>query len=84
MWNIALVTGRSRLRGQDRRTVVVGEGLDLRVEVGIERIRSDHRGLQVVGDQRTRHAAEVSKGVLDAADEIVGRLAEDGFAVGLA
>ena len=41
-------------------------------------------GLEVVEDQAPGHAAEVPEGVLQAAEEVVGGLAVDRLAVGLA
>jgi hypothetical protein len=56
---------------------------DLRVEIRIEPVGLGDGGLQVVNHQRLGRAAEVLEGVLQATQEVVGRLAIDRLAVRL-
>ena len=63
---------------------MLAEGADLGVELGIEPVGLLHSGLEVIQDQPPRHSAKMAKGTLDAAEEVVGGLAVDGLAVGLA
>ena len=82
--DLPLVTRRVGSSGQEDTAVMLAEGADLGVELGIEPVGLLHGGLEVVQDQPSRHSAEVAEGVLDAAEEFVGGLAVDGLAVGLA
>ena len=84
LFDLPLVTGRAGSRGPEDEAVVLAEGADLGVELGIEPVGLLHGGLEVIQDQPSRCSAEVAKGVFDAAKEIVGGLAIDGLAVGLA
>ena len=63
---LAFVPRRARLGRQDHRAVVLSEGEQLGVEIGIEPVGARYRGLQVVDDQCLGHAAEVPKRVLQA------------------
>lgn len=80
-FHLALVARGARLRGKDHRSVVGGESLNLRIELGIEPVGPGHRRLEIVDDQRLRNAAEVMEGVLQTTDEVLRRLAIHGFAV---
>jgi len=82
--DFALVTRRVGLGGKNRRVVVCAKCQHLRVDVRIEPVRLRDGRLQVVGDQRLGHTAEVVEGIFDAADELLGGLAEHHFAIGLA
>src|SRR5258708_6332047 len=83
-FDVALGAGRIRPGGQQGDAVVLSERTHLGVEVGVEPISLGDGGAEVVQHQALRHAAEVPEGVLQAADEVVGRLPRDGFAVALA
>jgi hypothetical protein len=63
-FHLTLVPWRVRLRGQDHDAVVPAERGHLRHQLGVEPVRVFHRGLQVVDDQRLRHAAKMLEGVL--------------------
>jgi hypothetical protein len=63
---------------------VFAEGTDLGIEFRIEPVGVLHRSLEVVGNQDPRDATEVTEGILQTADELVRRLAEDRLAVRLA
>ena len=63
---------------------MLAEGADLGVELGIEPVGLLHGGAEVVQDQSPRRTAELAEGVLDAAEKVVGGLAVDDLAVGLA
>ena len=82
--DLPLVAGRVGPGGQKHGAVVLAEGADLGVELGIEPVGLLHGGLEVVQDQPPGHAAEVAEGILQAAEEVVGGLAVDDLAVGLA
>ena len=82
--DLPLVTGRAGSSGPEDTAVILAEGANLGVELGIEPVGLLHGGLEVVQDQPSRRSAEVAEGVLDAAEEFVGGLAVDGLAVGLA
>jgi len=79
--DLALVPRCSRLRGEYDGAVVAAEVLELRVEFGIEPVGFQYPGLEVVDDERAGHAAEVFERVLQAPNEVIGRLREDGLAV---
>ena len=83
-FNLPLVPGRARLRGQDHHAVVLAEGLDLGIEVRVVPVRLLDRRLEVVDHQDLRHAAEMPEGVFNAANEIFGGLAIDRLGVSLA
>ena len=78
------MTGCTRSRGPEDKAVVLAEGADLGIELGIKPVGLLHGGLQVIQNQSSRCATEVAKGTFNAAKEIVGGLAIDGLAVGLA
>lgn len=73
-FHLPLVAGHPGLGRQGYDPVVLAEGLHLRVDLGIEPVGLAHRRPQVVQHQRLRHTAEVPECVLQAADELVGRL----------
>ena len=60
------------------------ERLHLGRQFGIEPVGMRDGRLEVVDDQRLGDAAEMREGVFQAAEEVVGRLGERGFAVALA
>ena len=70
--------------GQNTNAIVLAKGPDLGVELGIEPVGLFHRGPEVIQDQAPRCSAEMAESTLDAAEEVVGGLAVDGLAVGLA
>ena len=82
--DLALVPRHRRLRRQERGAVMLAEGTQLRIELGIEPIGLEHRGLQVVRDQARGDAAEEAKRVLHTANQGLGVLAPDDLAVALA
>ncbi len=59
------------------------KGLDLRIELRIVSVRLGDGRLRVVDDQRPGNAAEVMKRILQTANEVVGGLAINRFAVGI-
>ncbi len=75
---------RAGLGRQHRHAVVRGEGAELGVQVGIVPIGPRDGRLEIVDHQRLGNAAEVEEGVLEDANEVVGRLAQDRFAIRLA
>ena len=82
--DLPLVAGCVGPRGPEDQAVVLAKGADLGVELGIEPVGLLHGGLEVIQDQPPWYSAEVAEGTLDAAEEVVGGLAIDGLAVGLA
>ena len=82
--DLPLVAGRVGPRGPEHDAVMLAEGADLGIELGIEPVGLLHGGLEVIQDQPPRCSAEVAEGILDAAEEVVGGLAVDDLAVGLA
>jgi hypothetical protein len=84
LFDLPLVPRRAGSRGPEDKAVVLAEGADLRVELGIEPVGLRHGGLEVIQDQPSRYSTEVTKRIFDAAKEIVGGLAIDGLAVSLA
>src|SRR5262245_19430033 len=83
-FDLALVPRRVRLGGQQGDAIVLAEGADLGIDLGVEPIGFGDGGLEIVEDQALRHAAEVPEGVLQATEECLGGLARHGFAVSLA
>ena len=83
-FRLPLVSRRSRSRRQHHRPVVAAEGGEFRINLRIEPIRLQHRRLQVVDHDRSRHPAEVFEGVLKALQKAVGRLMENRLAVAFA
>ena len=63
---------------------MLAKGADLGVELGIEPVGLLHRGAEVIQDQPPWRSAEMAEGILEAAEEVVGGLAVDDLAVGLA
>ena len=63
---------------------MAAEVRELRVELGIEPVGMQNCRLEVVNDERTGHAPEILKRVLNALEEGVGGLREDRLAVCLA
>jgi hypothetical protein len=63
---------------------MLGKGAQLRIQLGIEPVGLLDRGFEVVQDQSLGHAPEVDEGILQAAQEVIGRLTIDRFAVTLA
>jgi hypothetical protein len=82
--DLAFVPRRVRARRKNRDAVMPAERLNFGIELRIEPVGLRHGRAQVVDDQRPRHAAEVSKGVLDRTQEVIGRLTADDFAVAFA
>ena len=82
-FGLSLVPGRPRLRGEYDRTVVAAEVGELGVDLGIEPVGLENCCLEVVDDECSGNAAEVFEGVLNAMQEVIGRLRKDRFAVGL-
>ena len=70
--------------GRIDRAVVLAERLHLGRQLGIEPVGMRHGRLEVVDDQRSRHAAEMPEGVFQAAQKVIGRLRKGGLAVALA
>jgi len=83
-FDLSFVARCPRLGGQDDGAVVPTELADLGVEIGIEPVGLDDRGLEIVHDQRPGNAAEMPEGVFQRPDEILRGLAVDRLAVGLA
>ena len=82
--DLALVPRDPGLGRQDRRAIMRTEGAQLGVDLRIEPVRLDDRGLEVVGHDRGGDPAEGPEGVLDAADHRLGVLPPDDLAVALA
>ncbi len=72
-----------RLGGQNHRTVLPAELLDLGIEVWIEPVGFDGRSPEIVGHQHHGRAAEVMEGVLQRADEVFRGLVEEALTAGL-
>src|SRR5271169_593155 len=83
-FDLPLVPRRARLRGQDHATVMLTERLDLGIQVRVVPVGLLDPRLEIVDYQDLGHAGKMPKGVLDAANEVLGRLAVDCFAVALA
>jgi hypothetical protein len=66
------------------RPVVGGESGHLGNQLGIEPIGVCDRRFEIVDHQRLGHAAKLRKRILQRAQEVVGRLPVDRFAVGFA
>lgn len=64
--HLPLVSGHARFGRQKHATVVVGKGLHLRMQFGIEPVRMQHRRLEIVEHDPPGHAAEVPERVLQA------------------
>jgi len=64
----------ARLRRQDHRAIVLGERLQLGMHFGIVPVGSGDSRFGIVDDESLGRAAEVVNCVLDAGDEVVGRL----------
>ncbi len=82
--NLAFVTRRVGAGRENDDPVVLAERFQLRIQLRIEPVRLLDRRTEVVDDQYLGHAAEVPEGILQAADEVLGRLPIDDFAVALA
>src|SRR5487761_2115417 len=82
--DLPLVSWHIRTCWQEHRAVMFAEGADLRVDLRVEPIRLLHGRLEVVQDKAPGHPAEMPEGVLQAAEEVLGGLAVDRLAVGLA
>ena len=72
--NLPLVPRRVRLGRQDGDAVMFGERPDLGTQLRVEPVRPRHRRAKIVDHQRSRHSAEVGKGVFQTAKEVVGCL----------
>jgi hypothetical protein len=83
-FHLALVLGRVGAAGHRRHAVVAAEIRQFRVHGRIIPIRLDHRRLEVVEIEQTRHPAEIPHGVLDHPQEGLGILAQHHLAVALA
>src|SRR6478752_2209759 len=82
--DLPLVARRVGTRWQEHGAVVLAEGADLGIELGVEPIGLLDGRLEVVEDQASGDPAEVPEGILEAAEEVVGGLAEYSLTVGLA
>ena len=78
------MTGRARSRGPENKSVVLAEGADLGIELGIKPVGLLYGRLKVIEDKPPWYSAEVTEGIFNAAKELVGGLAIDSLAVGLA
>ena len=83
-FDFSLMTRRAGSRGPENESVVLGEGADLGIELGIEPVGLLHGRLEVIQDQPPRCSAKVTEGVLDAAEKVVDCLAIGCLAVSLA
>lgn len=72
--DLAFVSRPVGLGGQNDRAIVLAEGLDLGVEVGIEPVGFVHGRPQVVDHDRLGYSAEGPKRVLHDPNELVGGL----------
>ena len=63
---------------------MLGERPHLGVELGIEPVGLLHRRAEIINDQAPRRSAKLAKGILEAAEKVIGGLAVDNLAVGLA
>lgn len=77
----SLVPGHPHMARHETGSVVVGEGLYLRVQHGIVPVGRRHGGLQVIQADLLRHAAEEAECVLDAAYEAFRVLTRHGLRI---
>jgi len=83
-FDLPFVPGRARLRRQHDRSVVLTKTAELWIQFRVVPIGLDHSRLEVIRHERFRDSAEVTKRVLDAPDEVLGRLAKHRLAIALA
>ena len=83
-FDLSLVTWRIRLCGQNHSAVMFAKGLDLRVNVRIVPVCILHGRLEIIDDQGPGDTAEMPEGIFQTANEVVGGLTIDYFAVCLA
>ena len=81
---LAFVPRHPGLTGEDYGPIKVGKLGQLRVELRIIPVRMDDRGLQVVANHGSRHAAAGPKRILNAAQERFRVLSPHDFGVALA
>ena len=81
--DLSLVTRCARLGRQDARAVVFGEGLNLRVQIGVKPIGLEDSRFEVVDNEGLGNAAKLPEGILDAREERFGRLPVDHLALRL-
>lgn len=83
LFHLALVPRHPRLGRQNHRPVVLTEGLDFRVHLRIVPVRPTDGRLEIVDHGRLGNPAKGPEGVLQAAEEVLGRLMVNHLAVRL-
>ncbi len=84
LFDLALVAGRVGARWPEHDPIVLAEGANFGVELGIEPIARLYRAAEVIEYQPPCRSTKVPEGALDAAEEVVCGLALDSLAIGLA
>ena len=82
--DLSLMAGHVRPRGQEHEAIMLAEGPHFGIELGIEPVGLLHRRAKIIKDQPPGRSAKLAEGILEAAEKLVGGLAVDDLAVGLA
>jgi hypothetical protein len=83
-FDFSLVTERTGSHRPENKAIVLGEGANFGIDLGIKPVGLLYGRFEVVQDKPPRYSTEVTKGVFDAPKKVVGCLAIDGLAIGLA
>ncbi len=82
--DFAFMPGRAWLGRHEYRAVMIAKAAELWVQVRVVPVGFDDGRFEIVGHQCLGNTAEMTEGILQAADQFVGRLAIDDFAVAFA